>query len=159
MGSAHHAMDSANPNVPIMNTHVRHPDTGKEMQYKDLMKNPTLGLQYKKGLCNESGRLCQEIRDIQVTSTCFFVELTNIPKDHKIKYGKLVCDYKQKKTEKMGQANICRRQTGLYQRRGNFYCRHYNFQNPYQQRAINKGCRDDDDGYKELLFGNNFTQI
>jgi hypothetical protein len=31
-------------------------------------------------------------------NTFFFVELTNIPKDRKITYGKPVCDYKQNKT-------------------------------------------------------------
>jgi hypothetical protein len=99
MGSANHAMDYANPNVPMMNV-VLHPATVKEMQYKDIMKNPTLGPQYRKGLGNELGRLCQGIRDIQGTNTCFFVELTNIPKDRKITYGKLVCDNKPNKAEK-----------------------------------------------------------
>jgi hypothetical protein len=41
--------------------------------------------------------LFQGIRDIQGTSTCFFVELKNIPKDIKITYGKIVCDYKPQK--------------------------------------------------------------
>jgi hypothetical protein len=63
------------------------------------MKHPTLGLQYKKGLGNELGRLCQGIRYIQGTNTFFFVDLNNIPKDRKITYGKLVCDYKPNKTE------------------------------------------------------------
>jgi hypothetical protein len=40
------------------------------------------------------------IRDIPGTDTCFFIKLTNIPKDRKITYGKIVCDYKPHKTEK-----------------------------------------------------------
>jgi hypothetical protein len=44
---------------------VLHPATGKEMQYKDLMKNSTLGPLYKKGFGNELGHLFQGIRDIQ----------------------------------------------------------------------------------------------
>jgi hypothetical protein len=51
MGSANHAMASGSINVPTMNT-VLHPATGKEMQYKDLMKHSTLGPLYKKGLGN-----------------------------------------------------------------------------------------------------------
>jgi hypothetical protein len=70
------------------------------MQHKDLMKHSTLGPLYKKGLGNELGRLYQGIRDIQYTNTCFFVELTNIPKDRKITYVKLVGDYKPNKPEK-----------------------------------------------------------
>jgi hypothetical protein len=42
----------------------------------------------------------QGIRDIPGTDTCLFVELTNIPKDRKITYGKMVCDYKPHKNEK-----------------------------------------------------------
>jgi hypothetical protein len=34
------------------------------------------------------------------TDTCFFIELTNIPKDRKIAYGKIVCDNKPHKKEK-----------------------------------------------------------
>jgi hypothetical protein len=54
----------------------------------------------KTGFGNEPGRLCQRIRVIQGTNTCFFVDLANIPKDRKITYGKLLCDYKLNKTEK-----------------------------------------------------------
>jgi hypothetical protein len=99
MGSANHDMASGNTNVPMMNT-VLHPAMGKQIQYKDLMKHSTLGPLYKKGLGNEIGRHCQGIRGIQGTNTCFFVELNNIPKDRKITYGKLLCDYKPNKAEK-----------------------------------------------------------
>jgi hypothetical protein len=78
---------------------VLHTATGKEMQYKDIIKHPLLGPRYKKGFGNELGRLCQGIRDIKGTNTCFFVELKNIPKDRKITYGKLVCDHKPNKAE------------------------------------------------------------
>jgi hypothetical protein len=70
------------------------------MQYKDIMQHPTLGPKYKTGFGNELGRLCQRIRDIQGTKTCFFVEFSNIPKDRKIIYGKLVCDHKPNKAKK-----------------------------------------------------------
>jgi hypothetical protein len=64
------------------------------------MKYSTLGPLYKKVMGNELGLLYQGIRDIQGTNICFFVELINIPKDRKITYGKLVCDYKPNKAEK-----------------------------------------------------------
>jgi hypothetical protein len=69
---------------------VIHPITGKEMQYKYLMKDPDLGPLFEIGLSNELGRICQGIRDIAGTNTAFFIALTSIPKDRNIiYYGKL----------------------------------------------------------------------
>jgi hypothetical protein len=66
----------------------------------DIMKDPYLQPLWKRGFGNEAGRLFSGIRDIPGTYTCLFVELTNIPKDRKIMYGKTVCDYKPHKKEK-----------------------------------------------------------
>jgi hypothetical protein len=102
MGSANNAITLGNKHwtyVPLINA-VLHPASCKYMQYKDIMKHPTLGPQYKTGFGNELDRLFQGIRDIQGANTCFFAELINIPKHGKITYGKLVCDYKPNKTEK-----------------------------------------------------------
>jgi hypothetical protein len=70
------------------------------MEYTALMKDPSLQPLWKQGFGNEVGCLFQGIRDIPGTDTCFFVELTNIPKDRKITYGNIVCDYKPHKKEK-----------------------------------------------------------
>jgi hypothetical protein len=70
------------------------------MEYKALMKDPSLQPLWKRGFGNEVGRLFQGIRDFPGTNTCFFFNLTNIPKDRKITYGKIVCDYKPHKKEK-----------------------------------------------------------
>jgi hypothetical protein len=51
-------------------------------------------------LSNELGRIYQGIRDVAGTNTAFFIDLNSIPKDHKITYGKLVCDFKPNNTEK-----------------------------------------------------------
>jgi hypothetical protein len=79
---------------------VIHPVTGKEMEYTALMKDPQLQPIWTRGFGNECGRLFQGIRDIAGTDTCFFIKLTNIPKDRNIIYGKIVCDYKPHKKEK-----------------------------------------------------------
>jgi hypothetical protein len=102
-------METANMAIALGNRHwsqkhhanaVVNPVTGKEMEYTDLMKDPNLQPLWKRGFGNEVGRLFQGIHDIPGTNTCFFVELKNIPKDRKITYGKIVCDYKPHKIEK-----------------------------------------------------------
>jgi hypothetical protein len=79
---------------------VIHPTTRKEMEYTARMKDTHLQPLWTRGFGNESGHLFQGIRDISGTDTCFFIKLTNIPKDRKITYGKIVCDYKPHKQEK-----------------------------------------------------------
>jgi hypothetical protein len=99
-------METTNMAIALGNHHwlqqhyaneVVHPVTGKEMEYMALMKDPSLQPLWKGGLGNEVGRLFQGIHDIPGTNTCFFVELTNIPKDRHITYGKIFCDYKPNK--------------------------------------------------------------
>jgi hypothetical protein len=70
------------------------------MEYMALMKDPRLQPLWKQGFGNECGRLFQGIRDIPGTDKYFFIKLTNVPKDRKITYGKIVCDYKPHKKEK-----------------------------------------------------------
>jgi hypothetical protein len=70
------------------------------MEYTALTKDHNLQPLWKRGFSNKAGRLFQGIRDIPDTDTCFFVDFTNIPKDRKITYFKIVCDYKPPKKEK-----------------------------------------------------------
>jgi hypothetical protein len=70
------------------------------MEYTALMKDPRLQPLWTRGFGNECGLLFKGTRDIPGTDTCFFIKLTNIPKDRKITYGKIVCDYKPHKIEK-----------------------------------------------------------
>jgi hypothetical protein len=100
-------METANQSIALVTNHwknqhffiaVLHPVTGKEMEYMALMEYPDLQTLWKIGLGFgiEMGWLCQGIRYMQVTNTCFFVELKNIPKDR----NKIVCDYKPHRKEK-----------------------------------------------------------
>jgi hypothetical protein len=95
-------MDSAHMDIALGHNHWSqqhqssafiHPVTGKEMEYSALMKDPSLPPLWTRGFGNKYGRLFQGIRDIPGTDTCFFFKLTNIPRDRKITYGKIVCDY------------------------------------------------------------------
>jgi hypothetical protein len=71
---------------------VIHPITRKEMEYMALMKDPRLQPIWTHDFGNECGCLFQGIQDIPGTNKCFFIKLTNIPKDRKITYGKIICD-------------------------------------------------------------------
>jgi hypothetical protein len=102
-------MDTAHMDITLGDKHwswqhlanaVIHPGTRKEMEYTALMRDYQLKPLWTRGFGNECGRLFQGIRDIAGTDTCFFVTLTDIPKDRKITYGKIVCDYKSHKKEK-----------------------------------------------------------
>jgi hypothetical protein len=102
-------MDTAHMDIALGDSHwsqrhqsnaAIHPITGKEMEYTALMKDPRLQPLWKRGFGNECGHLFQGIQDIPGTDTCFFIKLTNIPKDRKITYSKIVCDYKPHKKEK-----------------------------------------------------------
>jgi hypothetical protein len=70
------------------------------MEYMVLMKDPRLQPLWRRGFGNECEGLFQGIRDIPGTGTCFFIKLSNIPKDRNITYGKIFCDYKPQKKEK-----------------------------------------------------------
>jgi hypothetical protein len=94
-------METANKEIVLGKNHwnnfhyanaIVHPVTGKEMEYMALMKDPDLHPLWKRGFGNEVGRLFQGICNIQGTTTCFFIELKNIPKDIQITYGKNGCD-------------------------------------------------------------------
>jgi hypothetical protein len=117
------------------------------MEYMALMKDPDLQPLWKRCFGNEAGRLFQGIRDIPGTDTSFFVELTNIPKDRKIVYGKIVFDYKPHKKEKERV------------RLSNLHRGHHNIQNLDQQHSFHKGCGHDDDGHYKILFGHYFTSL
>jgi hypothetical protein len=77
-----------------------HPVTSKQMENMAHMNEPDLQPLWNRGFSNEACHLLQGIHDIPGTNTRFFVELTNIPKDRKITYGKIFCDYKPHKKEK-----------------------------------------------------------
>jgi hypothetical protein len=68
------------------------PVTGKDMEYTALMKDPQLKLLWTRVFGNKCGRLFQGIPEIAGTNISFFIRLTDIPKDRKITYGKIVCD-------------------------------------------------------------------
>jgi hypothetical protein len=118
------------------------------------MKDPTLQPLWKRVFGNKLGCLFQGIRDIPGTDTCFFVELTNIPKDIKITYGKFFCDYKPHKIEKERvRLTVGGRHVRLLWRCRNFHGGNHNIQNPHQQHPFHRRRSNDDDGHKSYYVG------
>ena len=77
-------------------------ETGKLLEYRDLVSRPELRETWIRSLANELGRLAQGVRDIKGTNTIFFITKSEIPKDKlkQVTYARIVCDYKPNKLEK-----------------------------------------------------------
>ena len=81
-------------------------ETGKKLEYRDLVKRPEKREQWLRSLANELGRLAQGIRDIKGTNTIYFIPKADIPPERRkeITYGRIVVAYKPDKLEKIGPA-------------------------------------------------------
>ena len=76
-------------------------ETGKALEYRDLIKRPELRETWEKSLSNEIGRLAQGVRDIKGTDTIHFIRKSQIPADRlkDVTYGRIVVDYMPHKAE------------------------------------------------------------
>jgi hypothetical protein len=72
---------------------VFHPITGKEMEYIALMKDPVCNHFGHEVLAMNVGAFFK-VFETFLETTRFFIKLTNILKDRKITYCKIVCDCK-----------------------------------------------------------------
>ena len=66
---------------------VTHQISGVDQKHRHLVKGPD-----KKSFVNELGKLSQGIRTVKGTNTVIFVSKTQVPKDKKVTYGKIVCE-------------------------------------------------------------------
>ena len=76
-------------------------ETGKALEYRDLIKINTYRDTWSKSLANEIRQLYQVIQDIVYTNTMFFVRKAEIPKIkwREITYGRIVVAYRLHKTK------------------------------------------------------------
>eukprot|EP00970_Alexandrium_tamarense_P007123 scaffold1237_cov194-Alexandrium_tamarense.AAC.1 len=76
-------------------------ETGKPLEYKDLMKLDQYKRIWSTSFANELGRLTQGIRDIPGTNTMFYIHKSEIPEDRRkdITYGKIVVVVRPQKKE------------------------------------------------------------
>ena len=78
-------------------------ETGKSMEYRDLIKDPATRATWSNSMCNEIGRLAQGRKStgLKGTNTFRFLPFSEIPTDRRkdITYARIVVDYRPQKAE------------------------------------------------------------
>ena len=74
-------------------------NTGKKLEYRDLIKRPELQQRWSVSLSDKLGRLSQGICDIPGPNTIMFIQKANVPTDRRkeVTYGRIVVVYKPDK--------------------------------------------------------------
>ena len=94
-------LSSGHPNA---HTHfanaVYDPDSGKQLEYRHLIRHPKLKHIWLKAGASEFGRLAQGIRDIPGTDTITFISKKDLPHDKRPTYARFVADIRPQKEEK-----------------------------------------------------------
>ena len=77
-------------------------DTGRSLEYRQLIRDPKHKEVWTTSMSNEIGRLAQGNNIVQGTNTMFFITYENIPNNRRkdITYAKIVVDYRPHKQEK-----------------------------------------------------------
>ena len=82
-------------------TPVTHADTGKSMEYRDLLADPTTRDIWLHSAANEFGRLAQGLSDnrVDATNTIFFIPINKVPRNKRPTYACFVCSFRPQKLE------------------------------------------------------------
>jgi hypothetical protein len=75
-------------------------ESGKTLEYRQLLRHPKYKRVWSKSSANEFGRLAQGIRNIKGTDTITFVRKSDVPKNKLPTYLRFVCEYRPHKDEK-----------------------------------------------------------
>ena len=88
------------PQVPYA-APVTHADTGKSMEYRDLLADPTTRDVWLHSAANEFGRLAQGLPDnrVDATNTIFFIPVTKVPRTKRPTYARFVCSFPPHKNQ------------------------------------------------------------
>ena len=80
---------------------ITHADTGKSMEYRDLLADPTTCDFWLCSAANEFGQLAQGLPDnrIDATNTIFFIPITKVPCHKHPTYARFVCSFRPQKPE------------------------------------------------------------
>ena len=76
---------------------ITHADTGRSMEYRDLLANSTTRDVWLRSAANEFGRLAQGLPDnrVDATNTIFFIPITKVPRHKRPTYARFVCSFRQ----------------------------------------------------------------
>jgi hypothetical protein len=87
--------------LPHMANSVIDPNTGEELEYRQLIKRDAYRDIWTRSYANELGRLAQGVGDrIQGTNTIFFIRKDQVPKGRTCTYGRICVDVRPHKEEK-----------------------------------------------------------
>ena len=80
---------------------ITHSETGRSMEYKDLITDPSTRATWLHSAANEFGRLAQGLPDerVEPTNTMFFIPFSQVPKHKRPTYARFVCSYRPQKAE------------------------------------------------------------
>ena len=80
---------------------ITHSETGKSMEYQDLITDPSTCATWLCSASNEFGHLAQGLPDNRVehTNTIFFIPFSKVPKHKRRTYAHFVCSYRPQKAE------------------------------------------------------------
>ena len=80
---------------------ITHANTGRSMEYRDLLADPTTRDVWLHSAANEFGRLAQGLPDNHVgaTNTIFFIPVTKVPRNKHPTYVRFVCSFRPQKPE------------------------------------------------------------
>ena len=68
--------------MPTLRRPITHSETGKSMEYRDLISDPSTRATWLRSAANEFGRLAQGLPDnrVEPTNTIFFIPFSKVPK-------------------------------------------------------------------------------
>eukprot|EP00957_Ditylum_brightwellii_P183661 13989633-Ditylum_brightwellii.AAC.1 len=75
------------------------PDTGKMLEYRDLIRHEKYKEVWIRAFTKELDQLAQGKCGYNGTNTIFFVNKSDIPKRRRATYGRIVCDYHPQKQD------------------------------------------------------------
>ena len=80
---------------------ITHNKTGKSMEYRDLITDPSTRATWLCSTANEFGCLAQGLPDnrVEPTNTIFYIPFSKVPKHKRPTYAHFVCSYRPQKAE------------------------------------------------------------
>ena len=80
---------------------ITHANTGKSMEYCNLLADPTTHDVWLCSTANKFGRLAQGLPDnrVDATNTIFFIPITKVPCHKRLTYARFVCSFRPQKPE------------------------------------------------------------